>query len=94
MLGASRELGHRTTTSRTQPGQSENTVSNRVMELVVAGLFMAVAAVVMWDSWRIGAGWAFDGPQAGIFPVLYRPDHVHRQRRHFRHAISSAGTHD
>jgi putative tricarboxylic transport membrane protein len=38
------------------------------MELVVAALFMAVAAVVMWDSWRIGAGWAFDGPQAGYFP--------------------------
>ena len=51
-----------------KPGQSESTVSNRVMELVVAGLFMAVAAVVMRDSLRVGAGWAFDGPEAGYFP--------------------------
>ena len=45
-----------------------DTVSTRVMELVVAGLLMIVAAVVMADSWRIGAGWASDGPQAGYFP--------------------------
>jgi putative tricarboxylic transport membrane protein len=51
-----------------KPGQPENTVSNRFMELVVAGLFMVVAAVVMGDSWRIGIGWAFDGPQPGYFP--------------------------
>jgi hypothetical protein len=29
---------------------------------------MLVAAVVIYDSWRIGAGWAFDGPEAGYFP--------------------------
>jgi hypothetical protein len=51
-----------------EPGQSERTVSNRVMEIVVAGLFMVVAAIVMKDSRRVGAGWAFDGPQAGYFP--------------------------
>jgi hypothetical protein len=50
------------------PGQNENTVSKRVMELVVAVAFMVVAAIVMIDSRRIGAGWAFDGPQAGYFP--------------------------
>jgi len=38
------------------------------MELVVSALLMGVAAVVMYDSWRIGMGWAFDGPQAGYFP--------------------------
>jgi len=38
------------------------------MELVVAALFMLAAAVVMYDSWRVGAGWAFDGPEAGYFP--------------------------
>lgn len=51
-----------------KPGQDERTVSTRTMELVVAALLMAVAVVVMTDSWRIGAGWAFDGPQAGYFP--------------------------
>ena len=51
-----------------RPGQDERTTSTRSMELVVAALFMLVGAVVMYDSWRIGAGWAFDGPQAGYFP--------------------------
>lgn len=47
---------------------AQNTVSTRVMELVVAALFMAVSALVMWDSWRIGAGWAAGGPESGYFP--------------------------
>ncbi len=47
---------------------NENTVSTRFMELLVAGLFMLVAAVVMWDNWQTGARWAEDGPQAGYFP--------------------------
>jgi putative tricarboxylic transport membrane protein len=51
-----------------KPGQSERTVSTRAMELVVAAALMLVAAVVMSDSWRVGAGWAVDGPQAGYFP--------------------------
>ena len=51
-----------------EPGQNEHTVSKRVMELVVAGAFMAVAAIVMVDSWRVGAGWGDFGPEAGYFP--------------------------
>ena len=47
---------------------NENTVSTRFMELVIAGLFMAVAVLVMWDNWQTGARWAEDGPQAGYFP--------------------------
>jgi hypothetical protein len=46
----------------------EQTVSTRAMELVVAALFMAVGTLVMWENWRIGAGWAADGPEAGYFP--------------------------
>jgi len=49
-------------------GANERTVSTRVMEIVVAGVLMLLAVVVMWDSSRIGAGWASDGPQAGYFP--------------------------
>ena len=49
-----------------EPGQS--TVSSRTMELVVSALLMAVATLVMWDSSRLGMGWAFDGPEAGYFP--------------------------
>jgi hypothetical protein len=51
-----------------KPGQNERTVSTRVMELVVAAAFMIVAAIVMADSWRIGAGWGDFGPEAGYFP--------------------------
>jgi hypothetical protein len=40
----------------------------RTMEFVVAALAFIFGVVVMADSWRIGAGWADDGPQAGCFP--------------------------
>ncbi|MEW6255834.1 MAG: tripartite tricarboxylate transporter TctB family protein [Pseudomonadota bacterium] len=48
--------------------KSEHTVTTRTMDIVVALLFMGGAALVMADSWRIGAKWASDGPQAGYFP--------------------------
>ncbi len=47
---------------------SEHTVSTRTMEIVVSGLFVALAVLIMYDNWRIGARWAADGPQAGYFP--------------------------
>jgi hypothetical protein len=37
-------------------------------ELVVAALFFLLGAIVIYDSWRLGAGWSDDGPQAGYFP--------------------------
>jgi hypothetical protein len=43
-------------------------VGSRWPELLTALLFMAIAAVVMFDSRRVGAGWADDGPQSGYFP--------------------------
>ncbi|MGU3495628.1 tripartite tricarboxylate transporter TctB family protein [Xanthobacteraceae bacterium A53D] len=46
----------------------EHTVTRRTMDIAVAIAFMAVAGLVMWDSWRIGARWASDGPQSGYFP--------------------------
>ncbi len=48
--------------------RSEYTVSVRTVDVVVAILFMVVAAVVMWDALRIGAVWGVDGPDAGYFP--------------------------
>jgi hypothetical protein len=39
-----------------------------VVDLVVAGLIFALGAVVAYDSSRLGASWAADGPQAGYFP--------------------------
>lgn len=43
-------------------------VSTRTVDTVVAALLIAVGTVVVWDSHRIGASWAFDGPEAGYFP--------------------------
>jgi hypothetical protein len=43
-------------------------VSTAAMEIVVAALFLAFGAVVMFDSYRIGASWASDGPESGYFP--------------------------
>ena len=42
--------------------------SLRVAELVMASLFLAFGALVMWDSRRLGSEWGADGPQAGYFP--------------------------
>jgi putative tricarboxylic transport membrane protein len=42
--------------------------SMRVAELVMAGIFLAFGALVMWDSRRLGSQWGADGPQAGYFP--------------------------
>jgi putative tricarboxylic transport membrane protein len=43
-------------------------VSNRTLEVVVALLFVAAAAIVFYDSNRIGFGWQAEGPAAGFFP--------------------------
>jgi len=42
--------------------------SVRAWECAVALLFLIFGAGVMWDSWRIGARWGDEGPQAGYFP--------------------------
>jgi hypothetical protein len=48
--------------------RGQYTISYRSMDIIVALLFMALSCVVMWDSYRVGAGWVSDGPQAGYFP--------------------------
>ena len=42
--------------------------SVRAWEVCVAALFFLFAAIVVWDSRRLGARWGEDGPQAGYFP--------------------------
>lgn len=42
--------------------------SVRAWEVTVALLFLVFGAGVSWDSWRIGARWGDEGPQAGYFP--------------------------
>ena len=45
-------------------------LSTRSVELVFALAILLAGAVVIYDSVRIGAQWASDGPQAGYFPWL------------------------
>ena len=40
----------------------------RSAELALAGFFFALGAVVIYDSVRLGVGWADDGPRPGYFP--------------------------
>ena len=37
-------------------------------EIALALLFLALGAIVVYDSARVGAKWAEDGPQTGYFP--------------------------
>ena len=43
-------------------------VGSRSVDIVVTLLLLALACLLGWDSWRLGAGWESDGPQAGYFP--------------------------
>jgi hypothetical protein len=42
--------------------------SVRVWDAMVAVAIFLFGALVVWDSRRLGAEWASDGPQAGYFP--------------------------
>ncbi|MGH8770320.1 MAG: tripartite tricarboxylate transporter TctB family protein [Burkholderiales bacterium] len=46
----------------------KSSLSSRAIEIIVGLILLVVAAVVIYDSRRIGASWAADGPQAGYFP--------------------------
>ena len=40
----------------------------KTAELAVAGFFILIGAIVIYDSVRLGASWGSDGPQPGYFP--------------------------
>lgn len=46
----------------------EHVVGVRGPEVGVAALLLAVGALVVVDSLRVGIGWADDGPRSGYFP--------------------------
>jgi hypothetical protein len=51
--------------------QQEKAVGSvRTWEVVVAAIFLAIGGLVVYDSRRLGAEWASDGPQAGYFPFF------------------------
>jgi hypothetical protein len=43
-------------------------ISTRAAEMVVAALLLAIGAIVVYDSYRLGSKWGSDGPQSGYFP--------------------------
>ena len=53
-------------------GQREGRVAfrHKSAEIVVAALFFLAGALVVYDSLRLGAKWAEDGPEAGYFPFI------------------------
>ena len=51
-----------------EPSTGRAALSQKSAEIVVAALFFLIGAIVVWDSSRIGAKWAEDGPETGYFP--------------------------
>src|SRR5258708_37126766 len=49
-------------------GRKGRALGDKSGEMVVAALFFLLGAIAVWDSVRLGARWADDGPQAGYFP--------------------------
>ena len=49
-------------------GEERAAFGQKSAEVVVAALFLLLGGIVVWDSVRLGARWADDGPQAGYFP--------------------------
>jgi hypothetical protein len=47
---------------------SRHGVSTKAVEIAVAAVIFGLGLVVIFDSRRVGYGWADDGPQAGYFP--------------------------
>src|SRR5262245_32879095 len=52
------------------PGSGRAAFGQKTAEVVVAALFFLLGALVAWDSMRLGAKWADDGPEAGYFPFF------------------------
>lgn len=51
-----------------QDAPEVSAVSNRTLEIAVSVFFLALGALIMFDSLRIGAGWSDEGPKSGYFP--------------------------
>jgi hypothetical protein len=50
------------------PAREVAGVSVRTMEIATSLAFAFAGGAAIWDSLRLGAGWAADGPQSGYFP--------------------------
>jgi len=53
----------------TAPEENSPAVTdNRIVEIVVSLLLLALAATLGYDNWRTGIGWDSTGPEPGYFP--------------------------
>jgi putative tricarboxylic transport membrane protein len=50
-----------------EPEQT-SAASTRTLEIIVSTALLALAALIMWDSKRMGSGWGPSGPESGYFP--------------------------
>ena len=48
--------------------ENKSAASVRAVDAWTAAIIFVMGVVVSWDSYRIGASWGSDGPQAGYFP--------------------------
>lgn len=52
----------------TEGTSAKPAIKTRTMEIAVALFILLCGAIVIYDSARLGAKWAEDGPEAGYFP--------------------------
>ena len=48
--------------------EDKSATSVKMVDAVTAIVIFLMGVVVIWDSWRLGAKWGSDGPEAGYFP--------------------------
>jgi putative tricarboxylic transport membrane protein len=53
---------------QTRVRRHRGSLSHRAVEAITAFAIFVVGVVMMADNYRIGAGWAADGPESGYFP--------------------------
>ena len=51
-----------------------------VVDLVVAVIIFLLGALVVYDSYRLGASWGVRRAAGGLFSFLHRADHLHFER--------------
>ena len=51
-----------------EPQAARGAARTVVVDLLTAAVIFLIGTVVAWDSYRLGASWGAEGPQAGYFP--------------------------
>ncbi len=51
-----------------QRSATRGAITQSAMEVITAVVIFALGVVMMVDNFKIGAGWASDGPESGYFP--------------------------